>query len=88
MVVLSEKHTVKLFEKRLSSAFEAICPYGQRIIQKKYGHIGFWQSQKRLQLGMLGEGPGQCLGEGVGAKPPNNFQIKHTKMMIARVNIR
>ena len=25
----------------------------QRIIQKKYGRIGFWQSQKRLQLGVL-----------------------------------
>ena len=26
----------------------------QGIIQKKYGRIGFWQSQKRLQLGTWG----------------------------------
>ena len=34
-------------------------------------------------------GPGWCLGEGMGAKPPNNFfsWIKHTKMVIVRMNI-
>ena len=38
----------------------------QGIIEKKYGCIGFWQSQKRLQLGIWGSckppggGPGRC----------------------------
>ena len=33
-------------------------------------------------------GLGQCLGEGMGAKPPNNcFCTKHAKMVIVRVNI-
>ena len=35
-------------------------------------------------------GPGQCLGEGVHVKPPNNFvffHIKHIKMVNVRVNI-
>ena len=42
----------------------------------------------------LPEGPGRCLGEGVGAKPPNNvvfvfvfFRIKHADTVIVRVNI-
>ena len=27
----------------------------QGIIEKKYGRIGFWQSQKRLKLGVQGD---------------------------------
>ena len=38
------------------------CFSRQGIIQKKYGRTGFWQSQKRLQLGVQGDAL-------VGAKP-------------------
>ena len=37
-------------------------------------------------------GPGQCFGEGMGAKRPNNFvlffHIKHAKTVVTWVNIR
>ena len=29
--------------------------FRQGIIQKKYGHIGFWPSQKQFQLGVWGD---------------------------------
>ena len=48
----------------------------------------FGKAKNDCSWGCWEEGPGQCLGEGVGAKTPNNFRIKHTKMMIVRVNIR
>ena len=55
----------------------------QGIIQKKYGCISFWQSQKRLQLGFWGE-LWRC-----GCKPPSNFFLyKCTKLVIVRVNNR
>ena len=54
----------------------------QGIIQKKYGHIGFQQSQKRLQLG----GQGDALVGG-GASNFFFFCIKHAKTVIVRVNI-
>ena len=40
MVVLSEKHTVKFFEKSLSSAFFAVCPYScSRILVQSMVHV-------------------------------------------------
>ena len=71
------------------------CFSRQGIIQKKYGRTGFWQSQKRLQLGVQGDAL-------VGAKPktiaaggsrempwwgqsPHLFlSIKHAYMVIVR----
>ena len=47
---------------------------------KKYGHIGFWKSQKRFQVRVWGSckslgGPGWCSVERVGWKPPNSFVL-------------
>ena len=33
-------------------------------------------------------GPGQCLGEGMHVKPPNNFVFFHIKKHIKTVNVR
>ena len=48
------------------------------------------KARNNWSWGPLQEGPGQCLGERVGANPLNNFAfflIKHAKMMFAMVNI-
>ena len=54
---------------------------------------------KTIAAGVSGElypppppgGPGQCLSEGAGVKPLNNFgfffHIKHAKIVIVKVNI-
>ena len=40
VAVLSEKYTVKLFEKRLSSAIFAVCPYRcSRILAQSMVHV-------------------------------------------------
>ena len=48
----------------------------------------FGKAKNNCSWGCGEGGPEQCLGEGVDAKPPNNFCIKHAKTMIVRVNIR
>ena len=50
------------------------------------GTSDFGQAKKTAAAGGFGEGT-QCLGESVGAKTLNRFFcIKHTKMVIIRVN--
>ena len=49
----------------------------------------FLAKPKTIEVRGLG-GPGQCLGEPMGANPLNNFAFfltKHAKMMIVRVNV-
>ena len=68
-----------LYDNLFLHYFRCSLHSGQGIIQKTYGRIGFWQSQKRLQLGGLGGAvsppgdSGRCLGEGMGVKPLSIF---------------